>query len=105
MGMIEIKALGKYLCTGPLQKIQFFSSTPEDEVTTRGNLTTDLVMVTLASTTLASEHFPLTLSINFTVTSIVKTIMGQRYGFTYIKILGSLQMLFSWLSSDAFFLA
>ena len=48
--------LGKYLCTGPLQKIQFFSSTPENEVTARGNLAIDLVMVTLAS-----EHFPLTL--------------------------------------------
>ena len=56
---IEIQTLGKYLCTGPLQKIQFFSSTPEDEVTARGKLTTDLVMVTLAS-----EHFPLTLSVN-----------------------------------------
>ena len=60
----EIQTLGKYLCTGPLQYIQFFSSTPEDEVTARGKLTTDLVMVTLASTTLASEHFPLTLSLN-----------------------------------------
>ena len=52
---IEIQTLGKYLCTGPLQ---FFSSTPEDEVIARGKLTTDLVMVTLALTTLASEHFP-----------------------------------------------
>ena len=58
---IEIQTLGKYLCTGSLQKIQFFSSTPEDEVTARGKLTIDLVMLTLASTTLASEHFPLTL--------------------------------------------
>ena len=61
---IEIQTLGKYLYTGPLQKIQLFSSTLEDEVTARGKLTTDLVMVTLASTTLASEHFPLTLSVN-----------------------------------------
>ena len=48
--------LGKYLCTGSLQKIQFFSSTPEDELTARGKLTIDLVM-----STLASEHFSLTL--------------------------------------------
>ena len=61
---IEIQKLRKYLCTGPLHKIQFFSSTPEEEVTARGKLTTDLVMVTLASTTLASEHFPLTVSVN-----------------------------------------
>ena len=53
---IEIQTLGKYLCTGPLEKIQFFSSTPEDEVTARGKLTINLVMVTLAS-----EHFLLTL--------------------------------------------
>ena len=53
---IEIQTLGKYLCNGPLLKIQFFSSTPEDEVTARGKLTIDLVMVTLAS-----EYFPLTL--------------------------------------------
>ena len=61
---IEIQMLGEYLCTGPLQKVQYFSSTPEDEVTVRGKLNTDLVMVTLALTTLASEHFPLTLSVN-----------------------------------------
>ena len=36
---IETQTLGKYLCTGPLQKIQFFSSTPEDEVTARGKQT------------------------------------------------------------------
>ena len=34
---IEIQTLGKSLCTGPLQKIQFFSSTPENEVTARVN--------------------------------------------------------------------
>ena len=55
---IEIQMLRKHLCTGPLQKMQFFSSTPEDEVTARGKLTIDLVLVTLASTTLASESFP-----------------------------------------------
>ena len=46
---------------GPLQKIKNFSSTPADEITARGKLIIDLVMLTLASTTLASEHFPLTL--------------------------------------------
>ena len=56
---LEIQTLGKYLCTGPLQKIQLFSSTPEDEVTASGQLNTDIVMVTLAS-----EHFPLTVSVN-----------------------------------------
>ena len=55
---IEIQKLGKYWCTGPFQNVQFFSSTPEDEVTARGKLTIDIVLVTLASTTLASEHFP-----------------------------------------------
>ena len=55
---IEIQTLGKYLCTGPLQRYNFSLSTPEDEVTARGKLTIDLVLVTLASTTLASEHFP-----------------------------------------------
>ena len=53
---IAIETLRKYLCTGPLPKIQFFSSTPEEELTDRGKLTLDLVMVTLTS-----EHFPLTL--------------------------------------------
>ena len=74
---IEIQTLGKYLCTGHLQEIQLFSSTLEDEVTARGKLTTDLVMVTLASITLASEQ--LSHDFKFTVTSIVKTIMGQWY--------------------------
>ena len=55
---VEIQMLGKYLCTGPLQKIQFFSSTPEDEVTVRGKLTTDLVMVTLPSTHWHQNTFP-----------------------------------------------
>ena len=34
------------------------TSTPEDEVTAKGKLTIDVVLVTLASTTLASEHIP-----------------------------------------------
>ena len=69
---IQIQTLGKYLCTGPLQKILFFSSTPEDEVTARGKLTTDLVMV--------HRHGIRTLSLDsVNLLSIVKTIMGQWY--------------------------
>ena len=54
---IEIQMLGKYLCTGPLQKIQVFPSTPEDEETARGKLTIDIVMVCLVHKSLLLTYY------------------------------------------------